>query len=162
MKRPISCRSLPLALAAAGLSLAAVALAQTPAAAPTSQATTGPAKTVTPSGLTIIEEGSDDLSVQPGDTVTCHYTGRLADGTVFDSSLRRNEPFTFRLGVDGVIKGWAEGITGMRVGQKRRLVIPPDLGYGERGAPPTIPGGATLTFDLEVLYIARPAAAPAR
>ena len=131
--------------------------------APSVSPTTAPAaaKVVTPSGLTIVEQGTDDLVVQPGDTVTCHYTGKLEDGTVFDSSLRRNEPFRFQLGVDGVIKGWAEGITGMRVGQKRLLIIPAALGYGERGAPPSIPGNATLTFELEVLYISRPAAVPA-
>jgi FKBP-type peptidyl-prolyl cis-trans isomerase len=139
----------------AAVGAGAVAIAQT--TAPSTAA--GSAKVVTPSGLTIIEQGMIDTVVQQGDTVTCHYTGRLADGTVFDSSKTRNEPFTFRLGIDGVIKGWAEGVTGMRVGQKRQLIIPPELGYGANGAPPSIPGGATLTFDIEVLYISRPAVA---
>ena len=112
-------------------------------------------RTVTPSGLTIIEQGSDELVASPGDSVTVHYTGRLENGTVFDSSLPRNEPFTFRLGQDKVIKGWEEGVTGMKAGQKRQLIIPPALGYGEVGAPPTIPGNATLTFDVQVLYISR-------
>lgn len=145
---------------AAALALSSVAIVtpaqQSPTAAPTT-------RTVTPSGLTIVEQGMDPLSVQPGDTVTCHYTGKLEDGTIFDSSVQRDDPFKFRLGVDGVIKGWEEGITGMKVGQKRTLIIPAKLGYGDRGAPPKIPGGATLTFELEVLYISRPAAAaPAR
>lgn len=147
--------ALTAAVAASGVAaLAAVAQTSAPAAA-------GSTKFVTPSGLTIIEQGMIDLVAQQGDFVTCHYTGKLADGTVFDSSKTRNEPFRFQLGVDGVIKGWAEGVTGMRVGQKRQLIIPPELGYGAAGAPPSIPGGATLTFDIEILYISR-TAAPAR
>ena len=129
---------------------AALSVAET---TPATQPTT---RFVTPSGLTIIEMGMNDLTAQVGDSVTCHYTGKLADGHVFDSSRTRNEPFTFRLGIDAVIKGWAEGVTGMRVGQKRQLIIPPELGYGEAGNPPSIPGGATLTFDIEILNISRP------
>lgn len=112
-------------------------------------------KRVTPSGLTIIEQGYDDLVATAGDSVTVHYTGRLEGGTVFDSSIPRNEPFTFRLGQDKVIKGWEEGVTGMKPGEKRQLIIPPELGYGAVGAPPTIPGNATLIFDVQVLYISR-------
>lgn len=141
-----------LALAtAAGLS--ALAAAQT---APGGATTAPAAERVTPSGLKIIDLGRSELTVQPGDTVTCHYTGKLDNGTVFDSSLTRNQPFVFRLGIDGVIKGWAEGIVGMHVGDRRRLIIPPELGYGARGVPPKIPANATLTFDLEVLAIDRP------
>ena len=157
MSTPSARRSFAIAALAAS-SVALIGLAQpTPA---TSLPTT---RIVTPSGLTIVDQGMDVLTVQPGDIVTCHYTGKLDDGRVFDSSVTRDDPFKFRLGVDQVIKGWEEGITGMRVGQKRTLIIPPNLGYGERGSPPTIPGGATLTFELEVLYISRPpAVAPAR
>lgn len=90
---------------------------------------------------------------KPGDTVHVHYTGRLTDGTKFDSSLDRNDPIVFELGAGRVIKGWDNGISGMCVGEKRKLKIPPHLGYGDSGAPPTIPGGATLIFDTELVKI---------
>ncbi|KAF8069595.1 FKBP15 [Scenedesmus sp. PABB004] len=90
---------------------------------------------------------------KPGDTVHVHYTGKLTDGTKFDSSLDRNDPIVFELGAGRVIKGWDQGISGMCVGEKRKLKIPPHLGYGESGAPPTIPGGATLIFDTELVKI---------
>eukprot|EP00879_Flechtneria_rotunda_P013644 GHRR01014253.1.p1 GENE.GHRR01014253.1~~GHRR01014253.1.p1 ORF type:complete len:115 (+),score=26.96 GHRR01014253.1:190-534(+) len=90
---------------------------------------------------------------QPGDTVHVHYTGKLVDGTKFDSSLDRGDPIVFELGKERVIKGWDQGISGMCVGEKRKLKIPPHLGYGESGAPPTIPGGATLIFDTELVKI---------
>ncbi|KAL0275824.1 UNVERIFIED_CONTAM: hypothetical protein PYX00_003558 [Menopon gallinae] len=90
-----------------------------------------------------------------GDLLHMHYTGTLEDGTEFDSSLTRNEPFTFTLGFGQVIKGWDQGLMGMCEGEKRRLVIPPALGYGQSGAPPKIPGGATLIFEVELLKISR-------
>ncbi|XP_003382543.2 PREDICTED: peptidyl-prolyl cis-trans isomerase FKBP2-like [Amphimedon queenslandica] len=91
-----------------------------------------------------------------GDRLQMHYTGTLKeDGSQFDSSLTRNEPFTFTLGVGQVIKGWDQGLLNMCEGEKRRLVIPSDLGYGDRGAPPKIPGGATLVFEVELLKIER-------
>jgi FKBP-type peptidyl-prolyl cis-trans isomerase FkpA len=87
-----------------------------------------------------------------GDTVKVHYTGTLMDGTKFDSSVGR-EPFEFKLGAGSVIKGWDQGVVGMKVGGKRKLSIPPSLGYGEAGSPPKIPGGAGLKFDVELLEV---------
>jgi FKBP-type peptidyl-prolyl cis-trans isomerase len=88
-----------------------------------------------------------------GDSVIVNYVGRLMDGTKFDSSLDRNQPFTFTLGAGGVIKGWDQGVVGMKVGGKRKLVIPPDLAYGAAGSPPKIPPDAPLQFVIDLLKI---------
>lgn len=89
----------------------------------------------------------------PGKTAVVHYTGWLMDGTKFDSSLDRNQPFSFPLGAGQVIKGWDEGVSGMKVGGKRILIVPPTLGYGARGAGGVIPPNATLKFEVQLLDV---------
>lgn len=108
----------------------------------------------TPSGLQyiVIEEGTGDKP-EKGKKVKVHYTGKLEDGTVFDSSVKRGVPIEFELGVGRVIKGWDEGIADMKVGGKRQLIIPPDLGYGPNGYPPVIPPNSTLIFDVELVEV---------
>ena len=108
----------------------------------------------TASGLRyqIIQEGSGEKA-QKGKTVSVHYKGQLADGTVFDSSYKRNQPIDFPLGVGQVIAGWDEGIQLLKVGDKARLVIPGDLAYGSRGAGGVIPPNATLVFDVELMNV---------
>ena len=105
--------------------------------------------------ITINKEGSGDRA-EIGMSVSVHYTGKLEDGTVFDSSVPRGQPFTFTLGAGQVIKGWDLGVEGMTIGEKRNLVIPPHLGYGIRGAGATIPPNATLIFDVELLEVTMP------
>ena len=109
----------------------------------------------TPSGL-IIEDVTvgEGAVAAAGQKVTVHYTGWLTNGTKFDSSKDRNDPFVFPLGRGRVIKGWDEGVQGMKVGGKRKLTIPPALGYGARGAGSTIPPNATLVFEVELLGVA--------
>lgn len=95
------------------------------------------------------------MKSKKGDVLKMHYTGRLENGDQFDSSLDRKEPFSFTLGAGQVIKGWDQGLLGMCEGEKRKLVIPPDMGYGERGAPPKIPPSSVLVFEVELLKIER-------
>ncbi|MEM9595278.1 MAG: FKBP-type peptidyl-prolyl cis-trans isomerase [Acidobacteriota bacterium] len=108
--------------------------------------------TANPSGLQYQDlEIGDGAVAQAGQQASVHYTGWLTDGTKFDSSLDRGTPFEFPLDGGMVIKGWDEGVQGMRVGGKRKLVIPPELGYGPRGAGGVIPPNATLVFEVELL-----------
>jgi peptidylprolyl isomerase len=130
-----------------------------PVTTPTPQVEGGPPAvsgepTLTDSGLQFIdiEVGTGD-SPQSGQTVEVHYTGWLTDGTKFDSSLDRGQPFSFVIGTGRVIEGWDEGVASMKVGGKRRLIIPPELAYGEQGYPGVIPANAQLIFDVELLAI---------
>ena len=112
---------------------------------------------VTKSGLKIKDliTGTGDRARQ-GSVVAVHYTGRLLDGTKFDSSVDRGIPFEFTLGQRSVIKGWEEGVASMRMGGKRQLIIPPDLAYGDRGVGPIIKPGDTLVFEIELLEVTDP------
>lgn len=92
-------------------------------------------------------------AAEKGKSVTVHYRGTLADGTEFDSSRKHGKPFTFRLGAGDVIPGWDEGVQGMKIGGKRKLVVPPRMAYGSEGVPGAIPGNATLTFEVELLDV---------
>lgn len=109
----------------------------------------------TPSGLKYLDvQVGAGATAQKGQKARVHYTGWLQNGRKFDSSVDRNEPFEFTLGAGMVIKGWDEGVAGMKIGGKRKLVIPPALGYGARGAEGAIPPNAELTFDVELLGLA--------
>lgn len=113
----------------------------------------------TATGLKIVEvkKLTEPLTAQKGDKVWVHYTGRLpGSATPFDSSIPRGEPIAFDLGAGMVIPGWDEGLAGMKVGEKRQLVIPPNLAYGAEGRPPRIPPNSTLEFDVELVGIQRP------
>ena len=139
--------------------VAAVAAAvATPAAISTASAQTAGKPMTTASGLQIIDSKvGTGASPTPGQTCVMHYTGWLYEngqkGKKFDSSVDRNEPFEFKIGQRQVIAGWDEGVASMKVGGKRTLIIPPQLGYGARGAGGVIPPNATLMFDVELLAV---------
>jgi FKBP-type peptidyl-prolyl cis-trans isomerase len=164
-----------LALAVASTALAACASGPTSVSAPVAgepsasassaaAPASGSASSSAPSGgaaggvradglvITTLKPGSGPAA-KAGDRVSVHYVGTLTDGTKFDSSRDHGSPFTFELGEGHVIKGWEKGIVGMQVGEVRKLVIPPELAYGERGHPPVIPANATLVFEVELLAI---------
>ena len=105
--------------------------------------------------IEVLQEGDGDVA-ENGHRVTVHYEGRLADDTVFDASKPRGQPFSFNIGAGQVIQGWEQGVAGMKVGEKRRLTIPADLGYGAAGAGDVIPPHSTLVFDIELLAVAMP------
>jgi len=147
------------ALISAAIVMAAIASAATPHGALAQNATSTKGKIMTtPSGLQILDtQVGTGASPKPGQTCVMHYTGWLYEdgqkGKKFDSSLDRNEPFEFPIGMKRVIGGWDEGVSTMKVGGKRTLIIPPELGYGARGAGGVIPPNATLMFDVELLAV---------
>jgi len=152
MRALLRAPTVALSIALAGATLLALG-ATTPAAAQTSGSTM-----TTASGLKIQDSKvGTGATAKPGQTCVMHYTGWLyengAKGQKFDSSLDRREPFEFPLGAGRVIKGWDEGVAGMKVGGKRTLIIPPELGYGARGAGGVIPPNATLMFEVELLAV---------
>jgi len=135
----------------------------TPTQAVEATSTPAPKVSVSPKPSTSMVQDATELKIEDikvgtgpevksGDTVSMHYKGTLTDGTKFDSSYDRGTPFQTQIGVGRVIKGWDEGVPGMKVGGKRRLIIPPDMGYGAQGAGP-IPPNATLIFEVELLTI---------
>ena len=154
-----------LLIVAAAIALASAAWAASPTPSPAGVNTnnssaknnaaataTEPKLITTKSGLKYADlEVGTGAEVKTGMLVLVNYEGRLANGEKFDSSYDRREPFSFKIGANQVIQGWEEGVIGMKVGGKRKLVIPPDLAYGEAGAPPRIPPNATLTFEVKVL-----------
>jgi FKBP-type peptidyl-prolyl cis-trans isomerase len=129
--------------------------------APTATATAKPAETQKPAEAPPSNEKLEmkDLVVgkgteaKAGDNVKVHYVGTLPDGKEFDSSKKHNQPFEFELGAGRVIKGWDQGVAGMKIGGKRKLTVPPSLGYGARGFPPVIPPNSTLIFEVELLEV---------
>ncbi len=125
-----------------------------PAAKPAEQPK--PAETAPPSNEKleikdlVVGKGTE---AKTGDSVKVHYVGTLPDGKEFDSSKKHNQPFDFELGAGRVIKGWDQGVVGMKIGGKRKLTVPPSLGYGARGFPPVIPPNSTLIFEVELLEV---------
>jgi len=159
-------QALLIVVAVIAVASAAWAVSPTPTAAPAGAVNTSnpdiknnaaakaaePKLITTKSGLKYADlEVGTGTEVKTGMLVLVDYEGRLANGEKFDSSYDRREPFSFKIGASQVIQGWEEGVIGMKVGGKRKLVIPPDLAYGEAGAPPRIPPNATLTFEVKVL-----------
>lgn len=134
----------------------ATANAQPSATAKPAETQAKPAETAPPSNEKlevndlVVGKGAE---AKAGDSVKVHYVGTLPDGKEFDSSKKHNQPFDFELGAGRVIKGWDQGVAGMKVGGKRKLTVPPSLGYGARGFPPVIPPNSTLIFEVELLEV---------
>ena len=101
----------------------------------------------------ILKEGAGEQQVEKGNSISVHYTGTFEDGTKFDSSVDRNQPFNLTVGIGQVIQGWDQGLIGMKVGEKSKLTIPPEMAYGPAGIPGAIPPNSTLIFEVELLEI---------
>jgi peptidylprolyl isomerase len=149
IQKSVSCVFFTALLAAGSLSaLPGVAKARQTEPTPT------PQEVVTPSGLRYTDlQVGEGVEAAKGKTVEIHYIGWLEDNTKFDASQDPDHPFTFRIGIDDVIQGWHQGITGMRVGGRRRLVVPPELGYGKQGMARVVPPNATLVFEVELVNV---------
>ncbi len=142
--------------AASAASAQAGAASAVPTPKPAETAPPKPADTAPPSDEKLVTKDlvvGKGAEAKTGDTVKVHYVGTLTDGKEFDSSRKHNEPFVFELGAGRVIKGWDQGVAGMKVGGKRKLTVPPSLGYGARGFPPVIPPNSTLNFEVELLEV---------
>jgi FKBP-type peptidyl-prolyl cis-trans isomerase len=152
VKKPLSLRCFAAPLAALSLVLAACDPPPPPPATPVTASSSSASDK--PSELVkvdlVVGTGAE---AKKGSAVTVDYVGTLETGEQFDSSKDRGKPFSFIVGQSAVIEGWHRGVVGMRVGGKRKLVIPPALGYGDQGQPPTIPGHATLLFEIELLHV---------
>jgi FKBP-type peptidyl-prolyl cis-trans isomerase len=161
---PLACASLtappepePIAADTTTAAAASAKPAARPAASASASATPPPAPPADPNAKLVTTDllVGKGAEAKTGDKVSVHYVGTLPDGKEFDSSRKRGQPFVFTLGQGRVIRGWDQGVVGMKVGGKRKLVIPPALAYGPNGMPPAIPPNATLNFEVELMEITK-------
>jgi FKBP-type peptidyl-prolyl cis-trans isomerase len=154
----LACNQTESTTSSSGTTTSTSAKTETTTPAPATSTTPAPVgqEVTMPNGLkyTDVKVGDGDIA-ESGMMASVHYTGWLTDGTKFDSSLDRGQPFSFKIGAGQVIRGWDEGVKGMRIGGKRHLIIPPDMGYGANGAGGVIPPNATLVFDVDLLGLTK-------
>jgi FKBP-type peptidyl-prolyl cis-trans isomerase len=153
IQKSVSCALLTALLAAGSLS-AMPGIARARQTEPTPVPSPAPQEVITSSGLRYKDlQVGEGAEATKGKTVEIHYVGWLEDNTKFDASQDPSHPLTFRIGIDDVIQGWHQGITGMKVGGRRRLVVPPELGYGKQGMGRIVPPNATLIFEVELVNV---------